>query len=49
VVAASPIAARSAWFGQNDAPSIMFLLLAFALYSRERYRLAAASLPPPCC
>ncbi|MGH2714411.1 MAG: glycosyltransferase 87 family protein [Thermoleophilaceae bacterium] len=44
VVAANPIAVRSAWFGQNDAPSILFLLLAFALYSRERYRLAAASL-----
>jgi hypothetical protein len=44
VVAANPIAVRSAWFGQNDAPSILFLLLGFALYSRERYRLAAASL-----
>jgi hypothetical protein len=44
VVAANPIAVRSAWFGQNDAPSILFLLLAFALYARERYRLAAASL-----
>jgi hypothetical protein len=44
VVAANPIAVRSAWFGQNDAPSILFLLLAFALYTRQRYRLAAASL-----
>jgi hypothetical protein len=44
VVAANPIAVRSAWFGQNDAPSILFLLLAFALYARERYRLAVASL-----
>ena len=44
VVAANPIAVRSAWFGQNDAPSILFLLLALALYARERYRLAAASL-----
>ena len=37
VVSANPIAVRSAWFGQNDAPSILFLLLAFALYARERY------------
>jgi len=44
VVAANPIAVRSSWFGQNDAPSILFVLLAFALYSRRRYRLAAASL-----
>jgi uncharacterized membrane protein len=41
---ANPIAVRSAWFGQNDAPSITLMILAFALVSRERYRWAAASL-----
>ncbi len=44
LVVANPIAVRSAWFGQNDAPSITLMILAFALLSRERYRWAAASL-----
>ena len=44
VVVANPIAVRSAWFGQNDAPALTLLLLAFALVTRERYRWAAASL-----
>ena len=44
LVVANPIAVRSAWFGQNDAPSITLMLLAFALVSRERYRWAVASL-----
>jgi len=44
LVVANPIAVRSAWFGQNDAPSLTLLLLAFALVTRERYRWAAASL-----
>ena len=44
VVVANPIAVRSAWFGQNDAPSLTLMLLAFALVTRERYRWAAASL-----
>ena len=44
VVVANPIAVRSAWFGQNDAPSLTLVLLAFALVTRERYRWAAASL-----
>jgi len=43
-VVANPIAVRSAWFGQNDAPSITLMILAFALVSRGRYRWAAASL-----
>lgn len=44
VVVANPIAVRSSWFGQNDAPSLTLMLLAFALVTRERYRWAAASL-----
>jgi 4-amino-4-deoxy-L-arabinose transferase-like glycosyltransferase len=44
VVVANPIAVRSAWFGQNDAPSLTLMLLAFALVTRGRYRWAAASL-----
>lgn len=44
VVVANPIAVRSAWFGQNDAPSITLMILAFALLSRGRLRWAAASL-----
>ena len=44
VVVANPIAVRSAWFGQNDAPSITLMILAFALVTRGRYRWAAASL-----
>jgi hypothetical protein len=43
-VAANPIAVRSAWFGQNDAPSILFMILGFALFTRERYAASAASL-----
>jgi hypothetical protein len=44
VVVANPIAVRSAWFGQNDAPSILLLILSFALVTRGRYGWAAASL-----
>jgi hypothetical protein len=44
VVLANPIAVRSAWFGQNDAPSILLLILAFALVTRRRWGWAAASL-----
>jgi uncharacterized membrane protein len=40
----NPIAIRSAWFGQNDAPSLLLLVLAFALVSRRRFGWAAASL-----
>ena len=43
-VVANPIAVRSAWFGQNDAVSILFMILAFALFTRERYKLSAASI-----
>ncbi len=40
----NPIAVRSAWFGQNDAPACCFLVLAFALVTRSRFGWAAASL-----
>jgi hypothetical protein len=40
----NPIAVRSAWFGQNDAPSLLLMVLAFALVTRSRYGWAAASL-----
>ena len=32
----NPIAVRSAWFGQNDAPSLLLMVLAFALVTRAR-------------
>src|SRR3954453_8251374 len=44
VIVANPIAVRSAWFGQNDAPSLLLLVLAFALVTRRRWGWAAASL-----
>ncbi len=44
LLVANPIAVRSAWFGQNDAPSLTLMVLAFALVSRERARWAAAAL-----
>ena len=44
LIAANPIAVRSAWFGQNDAPSLTLMVLAFALVSRDRPRWAAAAL-----
>jgi len=40
----NPIAVRSAWFGQNDAPSLLLLVLAFAMASRRRFGWAAAAL-----
>jgi hypothetical protein len=40
----NPIAIRSAWFGQNDAPSLLLLVLAFALVTRRRFAWAAAAL-----
>jgi uncharacterized membrane protein len=44
VVVANPIAIRSAWFGQNDAPSLLLLVTAFALFTRDRLAWAGASL-----
>jgi hypothetical protein len=43
-IAASPLAVKAAWFGTADAPSLLFLLLSFALLSRQRYVGGAASL-----
>jgi hypothetical protein len=40
----NPILVRSAWFGQNDAPSLLLLVLAFALVTRRRFAWAAAAL-----
>ena len=42
--AASPLLVRAAWFGTADAPSLLFVLLGFALLSRSRYAAAAVSL-----
>jgi hypothetical protein len=44
LLVANPIAVRSAWFGQNDAPSLTLMVLAFALVTRDRARWAVASL-----
>ena len=44
VLVCNPIAVRSAWFGQNDAPSLLLLVLAFGLVMRRRYGWAAAAL-----
>lgn len=44
VVVANPIAVRSAWFGQNDAPALTLTILAFALATRSRFRWAAVAL-----
>ena len=44
VLVCNPISIRSAWFGQNDAPSLLLLVLAFALVTRRRFAWAAAAL-----
>jgi hypothetical protein len=44
VLVCNPIAVRSAWFGQNDAPSLLLLVVAFALVTRRRFGWAAAAL-----
>jgi hypothetical protein len=44
VVAANPLAVRAAWFGTGDAPSILLMVLAFALLTRSSYVAAAAAL-----
>jgi hypothetical protein len=44
LLACNPIAVRSAWFGQNDAASLLLLVLAFGLATRRRFGWAAASL-----
>jgi hypothetical protein len=44
VLVCNPIAVRSAWFGQNDAPSLLLLVVAFALVTRRQFAWAAAAL-----
>ena len=44
VLVCNPIAVRSAWFGQNDAPSLLLLVLAFALVTRRHFAWAAAAI-----
>jgi len=44
LLVANPIAVRSAWFGQNDAPSMLGVVLAFALVTRRRFMWAAGAL-----
>jgi hypothetical protein len=44
VLVCNPILVRSAWFGQNDAPSLLLLVVAFALVTRRRFAWAAAAL-----
>jgi hypothetical protein len=44
VLVCNPVLVRSAWFGQNDAPSLLLLVLAFALVTRRRFGWAAAAL-----
>jgi hypothetical protein len=43
-VAANPLAVRAAWFGTADAPSLLLLVVAFALVSRSRVAAAGAAL-----
>jgi hypothetical protein len=44
VLAANPLIVQAAWFGTADAPSLLFLVLAFGLASRSRFVWAAACL-----
>jgi len=44
LIAANPIAIKSAWFGQADAPALLCVLLAFALITRSRLVWAAVLL-----
>ncbi len=43
-LAANPLAIRAAWFGTADAPSVLLLVLAFALATRSRYLAAGAAI-----
>jgi hypothetical protein len=43
-LAANPLAVRAVWFGTADAPSLLCVVLAFALLSRRRVGSAAALL-----
>jgi hypothetical protein len=37
LIAANPVAVRSGWFGQADAPALLLVILAFAAASRRRW------------
>jgi hypothetical protein len=37
LIAANPVAIRSGWFGQADAPALLLVILAFAAASRRRW------------
>jgi hypothetical protein len=43
-LAANPLAVRAVWFGTADAPSLLCIVLAFALLSRRRVVAAAVAL-----
>jgi hypothetical protein len=43
-LAANPLAVKAAWFGTADAPSLLCVVLAFALVTRSRYVWAALAL-----
>ncbi len=44
VLAGNPLIVQAAWFGTADAPSLLFLVLAFGLASRSRFVWAAGCL-----
>ena len=44
VLAANPLAVKAAWFGTADAPSLLCVVVAFALVLRSRYGWAAVLL-----
>jgi hypothetical protein len=44
LLAANPLAVRAPWFGTADAPSLLLVVLSFALVTRGRLTWAAASL-----
>jgi hypothetical protein len=44
LIAANPIAVRSGWFGQADAPALALTILSFVLAARSRWTWAALAL-----
>jgi hypothetical protein len=44
LIAANPVAIRAGWFGQADAPAILFTVLAFAAAMRRRWLWCAAAI-----
>ena len=43
-IAANPLAIRAAWFGTADAPSLLLVIVSFALVTRSSYLVAGAAL-----